>query len=523
MFDLLLVPVAIFYLLVVGALFIYGLNFLYMTYLTLKRSSKHSMRRLEAEHKDHERQLSPDEMPVVTVQLPIYNEMYVAERLIESAARLDYPHDKLEIQVLDDSTDETAGIVARAVERFRAQGVDILQIRRVQRTGFKAGALAEGFNRSRGEFLAIFDADFIPSPDFLKRTLPHFYEVSPDDPRPIAFVQTRWGHVNRDYSFITSLQALAIDAHFMVEQFARSQGGYWFNFNGTAGVWRRQAIEAAGGWKSDTLTEDLDLSYRAFLKGWRALYLRDVEVQAELPASFSAYRRQQYRWARGSFECAAHLLPQVWRSPAPLRLKIEATLHLTGYGVHLLLFFLTLLYPLVLLLSERYPALISLFGIAVVFNLTAFAPTLFFITAQQQLGKGWWRKIPVVFFVSAAGAGMMLNTVRAALQSWRGQTAVFERTPKFGISRKGQDWTHRSYQLRMDPIAYVELALAALNALTVGFAIYLGNWLIAGYAGLFLVGLAFTSGASISQAISLRFSHAQAHRNSKPWIFAMRR
>jgi cellulose synthase/poly-beta-1,6-N-acetylglucosamine synthase-like glycosyltransferase len=492
MVDLMLVPVAVFYLLVVGALFIYGINFFYLTYLSWKN------KRL---------QTPPpimNEYPSVTVQLPIYNERYVADRLIQAVGRLDYPKDRLEIQILDDSTDITIEIVAKAVQCLRDQGLHVDHIRREVRTGFKAGALAEGFARSSGEFLAVLDADFLPPSDFLKRTIPNFYaNNNKSSTRPIAFIQTRWGHINRDYSFLTRLQALAIDAHFMVEQYARSSGGYWFNFNGTAGIWRREAIESAGGWTAETLTEDLDLSYRAFLKGWGALYLRDVEVPAELPASFTAYRRQQYRWARGSLECAIRLIPRVWKSPISVMKKIEATLHLTGYGVHLLLFCLCVLYPLVLLLSVRYPALISLFGIALIFNATAFAPTIFFVAAQQQLGRNWWRQIPRIVFITALGAGMMVNTMRAAAQVLGGKKGIFERTPKFGLIDRSQDWRGKFYQLRLDPLVFIELALALLNLFTVVLAFHLGNYVIGIYSALFTIGLLFTSGITIGQSLAL--------------------
>jgi cellulose synthase/poly-beta-1,6-N-acetylglucosamine synthase-like glycosyltransferase len=490
MIDLFLVPVAILYLLVVGSLFVYGLNFLYLTALSLR---------------EKELRVDPpvlNNYPRVTVQLPIYNEMYVAERLIEAAASFDYPLEYLEIQVLDDSTDETTTIVDNVVRRIQSQGKNIICLRRIDRQGYKAGALAEGLKVASGEFFAIFDADFIPSPDFLKNSLPYFFTSVQPGERQVAFVQTRWGHVNRNYSLLTYLQSLAIDAHFVVEQFARSRGGYWFNFNGTAGVWRKQAILDAGGWTADTLTEDLDLSYRAFLRGWRGVYLRHVEVCAELPVSFTAFRRQQHRWACGSIECAMKFIPQVWNAPIPFRMKLEATLHLTGYFVHLLLFSLTLLYPLVLILSQRYPALISLFGIALIFNLTAFAPTIFFLSAQHQLGRRWWRQLPLVLFLTASGAGMMLNTVRAAWHAMRGGKKVFERTPKFGISQRGQDWKKRRYQLRLDPLAYWELALGILNLATVGLSVTLGNWLIGLYAAIFALGLFFAAFSTFGQAIA---------------------
>lgn len=491
MIDLLLVPVAVLYLVVVGALFVYGLNFFYLTYLSWRNNRS---------------PVAPPSIadwPLVTIQLPVFNEKYVAGRLIQSIGKLDYPKDRLEIQVLDDSTDETSEIIDHEVERLNCLGFTIVCLRRKNRPGFKAGALAEGFRHSNGQFFAIFDADFLPPPDFLRKTVPHFFTVDENSRQPIAFIQARWTHLNMDYSFLTRLQSLAIDAHFMVEQDARSQGGYWFNFNGTAGIWRREAIESAGGWTAETLTEDLDLSYRAFLKGWGALYLRELEVPAEIPVSFTAYRRQQYRWARGSLECAQRLIPQVWRSPVSFWKKLEATLHLTGYAVHILLFGLSILYPFVLLLSVRYPALISLFGIALVFNFTAFAPTAFFVVAQMQSGRKWWRKIPIILFMTALGAGMMINSMSAVLHILLGNKGRFERTPKFGISQQTQDWKEKVYQLKLDPLVYVEILMAIINGMTVFMAFQLGNYVIGFYAALFSIGLLFTSGLTILQNISL--------------------
>jgi len=496
MFELILIPTALAYISVVGLLFVYGINFFHLTWLAWSRRAA--------------RTATPalSNWPRVTVQLPIYNELYVAQRLIRAAARLEYPAGLLEIQVLDDSTDETIDIVLRELERARHQGLNISCLHRAERAGFKAGALSDGLAQSESEFIAIFDADFIPPPDYLRKVMPHFGDAR------VAFIQTRWGHINRDYSFLTYLQSLAIDAHFMVEQFARSQAGYAFNFNGTAGVWRRVALEDAGGWKSDTLTEDLDLSYRAFLRGWRAVYLREVVAPAELPASFSAYRRQQHRWARGSFECALKLLPQVWRAPLTLAQKVEATLHLTGYGVHLLLCALVILYPMVIALSDRFPSLIMLFGLAFVFNVTAFAPTAFFIVAQQQLGRRWWLMLPVILFITALGAGMMLNTARAALQIAVSSQPTFERTPKFGLYRRGEGWIGLRYQLRLDRIVFVELAFALFNAGTVIAAMGTGNWVIGIYAALFCAGLLLTSLTTLAQSIAMRRSEATIYAAS---------
>ncbi len=497
MLDLLFIPSAILYLLVVGALFVYGINFFYLTYITLRdRKVRLPAPPLEA-------------MPPVTIQLPIYNEMYVAERLIGAAAALDYPQSLLEIQVLDDSNDETQEIVARKVAQLRRQGFHISHLHRKQRSGFKAGALAAGLQQAQGAFIAIFDADFIPGRDFLRRTLPHFSD------QQVAFVQTRWGHVNRDYSLLTHLQSLAIDAHFMVEQYARFQAGLWFNFNGTAGIWRKSAMLEAGGWRSDTLTEDLDLSYRAFFNGWKAVYLRDVEVPAELPVSFNAYRRQQGRWARGSLECALKFIPQVWSRAMPLRQKVQATLHLSGYCVHLLLAALVFLYPLVLEISRHYPALITLFGIGFFFNLTAFAPTMFFVVAENQLGRRTWQEMPVILFVSAMGTGMMVNTLRAAAGIAFNRKGTFERTPKFGIVQRKQAWMNQRYQLKLDPIVFPELALALANAATVALAIHQHNWMIAIYAGLFCCGLFFTSGMTLTQSLSVARQQAPNFQQPK--------
>lgn len=482
--DILLVPTAILYLLVVGALFGYGLNFLHLTWISRRGD-------------DPERvpPAAPQEWPRVTVQIPIYNELYVAARVVQNAARIDYPRHLFEIQILDDSTDETSESLAHLARSLRAQGIHVDHIRRGNRQGYKAGALAHGLERARGEFIAVFDADAVPPRDFLKRTLPHFA-----DPK-LAFVQTRWGHLDREHSLFTRLQAIAIDAHFKVEQFARSRAGYWFNFNGTSGVWRRQAIEDAGGWRADTLTEDLDLSYRAFMKGWTAAYVDDLEVPAELPASLAAYRRQQYRWARGSLECAIRLLPQIWASELPLRQKLQATFHLTGYGVHLLLLALSILYPLVLALSGYYPGLITLFGIAVIFNVTALAPTLLFLAGQKRLGRPVLAQLPQILFLSALGTGMMVNTARAAFDILRRKRVSFERTPKFALVGRGQSWLEKKYQLGLDPIVGVEAIFAGFNGFSFLIAIDQGNGYIAVYVGLFTIGLLSIVGLSLAQAL----------------------
>ena len=481
--SLLFILIAALYLAVVAVLFVFGVNFFYLTFLASRSFAAKPMHPL------------PEFLPKVTVQLPLYNELYVAERLVKAAARLDYPQELLEIQVLDNSTDETSAMMKSLVLQLRAKGSNIVYLHRTERTGYKAGALAAGLNRAMGDFVAIFDADFVPSPDFLRRALP-----SLGNPR-VAFVQARWGHLNRNYSILTRLQSLAIDAHFIIEQTARASGHYWFNFNGTAGIWRKQAILDAGGWRWDTLTEDLDLSYRAFLHGWEAVYLPDLEVPAELPVTFSAYRRQQHRWARGSLECAMKLIPQVWRSSLPFSKKVEASLHLAGYGIHLLLLALAILYPAVVVLAQHYPGLVNLFGFSVLLSLTGFAPTIFFIAAQKQLRGDWLRLLPAILFMTALGSGMMTNTAHAALQILSGKAGVFERTPKYGIILERQDWKNKKkYQLGLDSLVVVELLLALWNIGTLVLAFRAGDWGIGLYACIFSIGLLFVAGMTVSQS-----------------------
>jgi len=482
MSELLFVPVLLCYVAILTLMFVYGLNFLYLTVASLRARDR---RPLTA---------PPDVWPTVTVQLPIYNEMYVARRLIDQVARMDYPLDRLEIQVLDDSTDETRDIVAARVAHWRNEGLDIVHVRRPDRRGYKAGALGYGAAQSSSEYLAIFDADFLPQPDFLRQCIPSLVA----DPG-LAFVQTRWGHVNRGYSLLTRLQALAIDGHFGIEQTGRWATGNWFNFNGTAGVWRRTALDSAGGWHDDTLTEDLDLSYRAFLAGWRAGYVGSVESPAELPVSFAAFRRQQHRWARGSLECAVKHVPTIWRSPARLTRKVSATLHLTGYVIHLLLLALSILYPLLVLVSVSHPDMFAVFGVLGIFNLTTLAPTILFTVGQRQVGRRWFRQIPAVLLLSVFGSGMMVNTGRAAWHAWKRRPAAFERTPKFGVRDRSEHWNHLRYQLGMDRIVFVEVGLAAVNVVSCIAALQHRFWAIGLYAAIFAAGLGGAAGASIRQ------------------------
>src|SRR4029450_9924054 len=315
---------AYFFVLIVLA--IYGWHRYYLVYLYMSNRDK--------EPKDLP---PPDPLPVATIQLPLYNEMYVADRLIEAACAIDYPRELLEIQVLDDSVDETCSIAESAVRRFAAKGIDIKYFHRTDRTGFKAGALEAGLKVARGSYIGIFDADFLPGADFLHRLLPHFA-----DPQ-VGMVQARWGHINQDYSLLTKIQSILLDGHFVLEHGARNRAGRFFNFNGTAGVWRVEAIASAGGWQHDTLTEDLDLSYRAQLQGWRFVFLPDVVAPAEVPVEMNSFKSQQHRWAKGSIQTCLKLMPRILRSKQPFGVKAEAFFHLSANFNYLLMSVLSIL------------------------------------------------------------------------------------------------------------------------------------------------------------------------------------
>jgi cellulose synthase/poly-beta-1,6-N-acetylglucosamine synthase-like glycosyltransferase len=463
------------YVLCVVLLSIYGFNSLVLTWLYLRHR-----------HDPTPVPLPPVERPRVTVQLPIYNELHTVERLLNAAAGLDYPRDRLEIQVLDDSTDTTRQVAARTVTRLQQQGVDVVHITRPDRAGFKAGALAAGLARAKGELIAIFDADFLPPPDFLRRVVPHFADPT------VGCIQTRWGHLNRDYSLFTRVQALGVDGHFVVEQTARSRAGLFINFNGTAGVWRRACIEDAGGWQGDTLTEDLDLSYRAQLRGWRMGYLPDVVVPAELPAQINAFKRQQARWAQGSIQTALKLLGPLLHSDQPCRVKLEGVVHLTGYLVHPLMLLVVLL-TLPMSFSRSW-----VLALAPWLMIAAVGPPLLYTVAQVADGEHWRYRLRVLPLLVLLGMGLSLSNTWAALKAMLGLRQGFQRTPKFALRQPGDTWVGSVYALSRDSLIWGELGLAvfALALLAVpgvhwGFA----PWLLL-YAG----GFGYVAGISLRQA-----------------------
>ena len=394
----------------------------------------------------------PQKLPYVTVQLPIFNEFTTIERLLSAIAALDYPRTLLQIQVLDDSSDETAILTQRLVSHWQSDGLDISHIQRRNRKGFKAGALANGMKTALGEFVAIFDADFIPPPDFLKRIIPWFNDSQ------IGCVQSRWGHLNRNYSLLTKLQAMAIDAHFMVEQTARSRSGLFLNFNGSAGVWRKDCIVDSGGWQSGTLTEDFDLSYRAQLKGWRIEYLTDLVVPAELPVQMTAFKQQQARWARGSMQTAKKLLPSLLKSKLPLRLKLSGSLHLTHYLVHPLLL-IALILSLLLHFQESI-----IFQWIPLLMISALVSPLLYLSSPAPEAPHWSKRLKLIPALMLISIGISLNNTKAALIGlFKSEEGNFVRTPKYAIQHAKDRWEFSRYSLIKNPWSFGELLLLLLT------------------------------------------------------------
>ncbi len=442
----------------------------------------------------HRRAASPaasvaeGEWPTVVVQLPIYNERYVVERLIDAAAALDYPRDRLIIQVLDDSTDDTTAIAEACAELHRAAGVDVRVMHRTDRSGFKAGALAWGLAQVEGEFVAVFDADFRPKPDFLRRTVPAMI-ARPD----AGMVQTRWSHLNDGYSYLTHAQSLALDGHFVVEQTARSRSGLLINFNGSGGVWRRACIEDAGGWQADTMTEDMDLSYRAQLAGWGTLYLPDVDAPAELPAQMEAFKRQQARWAQGSVQCLRKLAAPILRSDLRWHQKLMALVHVSGYLSQPLIVLLLLTLLPILWLRETTPA----FLIALVF--ASVGPPLLYAVAQAALYRDWGRRFLYLPALLAVGAGMTWSTTRAVWQGLTTWGGVFKRTPKFRLEGRGGKWSTNTYRLGADWTVLGEIALFVYAVVTAGVAIQRGQYAALPFLALYVAGYAIVAGSTLWQ------------------------
>ncbi len=432
-----------------------------------------------------------EQLPKVTVQLPIFNEIYVVERLLKSVSELDYPRDLLQIQVLDDSTDNTREVTISCVEELRERGLNVELIHRKERVGFKAGALETGL-KSANEFVCILDADFVPPKDLLRRTIDFF-----TDPK-VGMIQTRWGHLNRCYSMLTRVQAMFLDGHLLLEQTARSRSGRFFNFNGTAGLWRRSCIEEAGGWQHDTLTEDLDLSYRAQLAGWKFVFLPDVVTPAELPVDMNGFKSQQHRWTKGSIQTCKKLLPTIWRSELPLLIKLEATGHLMSNFAYLLLACLCfLLHP-----STGGPTgWVRTFLIDVPIFLTAsLSVAIFYICAQRELNpRTWMREILLLPCLLGLGVGLSLNNARAVLEAMFNHHSDFARTPKYGIERKAQPWRDCKYMPLKSLLPIFEMAFAAYFTYFVWFAVAHQQYLSLPFLIMFQGGFLYVSVSSLAQ------------------------
>ncbi|SMC00342.1 Glucomannan 4-beta-mannosyltransferase [Hymenobacter roseosalivarius DSM 11622] len=415
----------------------------------------------------------PSEWPLVTVQLPVYNELYVIERIIDAAAALTYPSDKLHIQILDDSTDETVTLAAARIAFHRANGINIEHILRADREGFKAGALKHALNYTNAELIAIFDADFVPEPDFLLRTVPYFSDTA------VGVVQTRWAHLNEEYSLLTKLQAFALNAHFYVEQVGRRAGGHFINFNGTGGVWRRRCIEESGGWHSDTLTEDLDLSYRAQLGNWQFVYLPQVMSPAELPAAMDALKSQQFRWTKGGAETARKHLGSVLRSAFPLSTKLHATFHLLNSTVFLAILLLSVISVPLVFVRQQLPELEPVFQLASVFLLTLLPLVFYYYSSWRYANPRarWGAFLPKFLLFLAVSMGLALHNSRAVLLGLAGRRSAFIRTPKLGLIRRQGTWRGRRYRTgRFDGLTVLEGLLTLYFLFGIGAGLYIGDY-----------------------------------------------
>lgn len=473
------------YLLVLFLLCIYGAHRFQLVYLFHKYKSKHPVI-----------PSNTSEFPRVTLQVPVFNEQYVLERLLRSLCQLEYPRDRLEVQVLDDSTDETTYIAKQVVEEMRKKQFNVHYLHRTDREGYKAGALNAGLKVAQGEFVAIFDADFAPDSRFLINTLPYFSN------KKVGMVQARWGYLNRRYSLLTRLQAVYLDAHFIIEHLARNRSGRFFNFNGTAGIWRKDCLISAGGWEFDTLTEDLDISYRAQMAGWRFIFLPDVVAPSELPVEMNSFKLQQHRWAKGSIQTAIKLLMPILKSDSRWKVKVEAVFHLTNNVSYLLMIYLSL---------SMLPSMIIRFNmgweetiwIDLAMLLVATAPvTAFYVTAEKALYKNWYARILYIPLLMSLGIGIALNNGKAVLEALFGIRSEFKRTPKHGIEGVSDSWKDKNYFGKLSFVTIAEF----LMSLYFAYAIYLAvvNQIYIGipFLLLFQFGFSYVFLTSVSQRIS---------------------
>lgn len=471
----------IIYLFALVSLFTYGMNcYLLMIFYRLNR--RKAVTKHEAVKEEFYQTVSPEDWPRVTVQLPIYNECYVIERLIGSICRLDYPKELLEIQVLDDSTDETVDIALAIVADMRRQGFDIAYCHRRNRNGYKAGALKEGLKIAKGELVAIFDADFVPYPNFLTESVPYFMDAQ------VGMIQTRWGHINSDYSLLTRAQSIGIDGHFGVEQASRAWSGFFLNFNGTAGVWRKETIMDAGGWHADTLTEDLDLSYRAQLKGWKLCFAPNVVCPAEVPVTINAFKSQQHRWAKGSIQTAKKNLGKLFRADIPLLVKIQAFLHLTHYMVHPMMLLVVLTSIPMLYSQWFFDNLAFPIMIFTLLCLATLGPSTMYMFSQRILYPEWKQRIKYLPFLMCLGTGIAVNNTKAVLEALLNIESGFIRTPKYGIKKQGDRWRDMKYSIPLSPVSVIEFLLGVYSLAGLSMFLLFSKYLVSPFL------LIYTSG-----------------------------
>lgn len=474
------------YLIPTTVLMVFAIN-LYVLVGLFLRQTRTVRAEVDAINREWEQRFTDADLPSVTTQLPIYNEFNVIERCIRACAAMDYPAEKHTIQILDDSNDETSPLVDRIADELRRGGARIEVIRRDTRVGYKAGALTEGMHRTEDDFFAIFDADFVPPPDFLRRTM-QVMMVRQD----IGLVQARWGHLNEFENLLTRTQGMGIDGHFTVEQPARAWNELVMNFNGTAGLWRREAINDAGGWEHDTLTEDLDLSYRSQLIGWKPFYLLDLVVPAEIPGDINAFKSQQFRWAKGSIETARKLLPTVMRSNVPPLVKLESIFHMTHYLVHPIMLWLAVMsYPILKLpLLQDYRFEFSPFVYLVI--ISTLAPTVMYTISQCHLHKRPWRKLMLLPFLSVLGIGIAISNTRAVLQALRGKKSGFVRTPKAG------ERSVVNYHFRMPKLALAEIAVGFYCLCTTISYVQSGRLFLVPFILLYALGFLWVGSLSVA-------------------------
>ncbi|HVX02081.1 MAG TPA: glycosyltransferase [Nitrososphaera sp.] len=458
-------------------------------------------------NKDHERrkrqapELPLALLPTVTIQLPLYNEKYVARRLIDAVCKMDYPKNMMQVQVLDDSDDDTVDLIRSIVDEYRFKGFDIVHVRRADRAGYKAGALKAGMKSAKGEFIAIFDADFIPPASFLKHLLRYFA-----DPK-MGFVQCKWGHVNEDYSSMTQAQAVSLDLHFLVEQRAKSLSKIFLNFNGTAGIWRTSCINDAGGWQTSTLVEDMDLSYRAQMKGWKCMFLDDYVVNAELPVQMNAAKRQQFRWAKGSIQVALKLMTDVIaHRNVPIESKVQSFIHMTRHIAHPLFLAQFLIFPMLLAMNYKlYES--SWAPVFVLAMYVALGPGGYLVVINKVWKKDWKHKGMQFMFMHLFGAGISVNNSVAVFDAVFGRKSEFLRTPKFGIVKKGEEWRNKEYALPFTKTTLLEIFFAVYGSISIFVAIFSNNVLFTPLIALPTIGFAYVAYLSIA--------HSQLSRRKK--------